>query len=71
MSKNKTIPKLNLTVEEVAEALKNIKPEDLFPPKDKLLTKAFYNCDHCNDQGTVQVYGLGPNMTCPACGPRY
>lgn len=65
------LPKINLTPEEIAEALKDIKLEDLLPPKDKKPAKPFYKCEHCHDQGYVQVYGPGPNQPCPVCGPRY
>lgn len=71
MSKKKPVLNLNLTAEEIAEALKDIKPEELLPPIDKSPSKPFYKCDHCSDTGQVQVYGPGQSQPCPYCGPRY
>jgi hypothetical protein len=71
MSDDKKLPNLNLTPEQVADILKDIKPESLLPNKDKQPKRPYYRCDHCHDTGYVQVYGPGPNLPCPACGPRY
>jgi rubrerythrin len=70
MSKKNKLPKLNLSPEEIALVLKDIKLEDLLP-KAKPLNKPYYRCEQCMDTGLVQVYGPGPNRPCPICGPRY
>jgi hypothetical protein len=70
MSEDKKIPNLNLTPEELAELLKNIKLEDLLPIESPKPQQKFYNCNLCHDTKKVLVCG-GPNRDCPVCGPRY
>lgn len=72
--KSPKLPKLNLTPEQIAEVLKNTSVDKLLPPskpKGRPYLGPNPHCEVCHGSGTVTVYGPGPNMPCPACGPRY
>lgn len=71
MSKNNKIPQLNLTTEEIAEVLKNLKIEDLLPKQDLKIKNQSFNCPYCHDTGVVEVYGPGPNRPCFCKEQRY
>lgn len=62
-------PFLDLTPQEIAELLKDVKLEDLLPKKDSS-PQVYYRCNLCRDTKQVLVCG-GPSRPCPVCGPRY
>lgn len=71
MSDDKKLPNLDLTPEEIAKILEGIDFKSLLPPQKAPVKRPYFRCDTCRDQGYVQVYGPGPNVPCPCCGPRY
>lgn len=63
--KNAKLPEINLSVEEIAELIKNVK---LDLQESSLLPKMpYFRCDLCRDSKNIVVYGPGPNMPCPVC----
>ena len=63
------LPKINLTIKEIEELLKDKRLEDLLP-KSKKCSCSSYFCNICHDTKKVMVMG-GKDQDCPTCGPRY